>query len=83
MNMTSYTLRLNNFWFNIGAMLNIGAIFAIHPHDGRPISPDPNQDSVTDELEEILNPPGVKKNKVVDPDADPSTDPAIDPNSQL
>lgn len=82
--MTSYTLRLNNFWFNIGAMLNIGAIFASsHGHDGRPISPDPNQDSVTDQLEEILNPPGLKKNKVVDPDADPSTDPAIDPNSQL
>lgn len=81
--MTSYTLRLNNFWFNIGAMLNIGTIFAIHGPDGRPISSEPGQDSVTDQLEEILNPPGVKKEQVVDPDANPSTDPTIDPNSQL
>ncbi|BAB73604.1 hypothetical protein H6G49_26745 [Nostoc sp. PCC 7120 = FACHB-418] len=79
-NMTAYTLRQANSWFNIGAISKLGTIFAVHDGDDRPISPDPRD--IADEFDEIFNPSAKPKKKVVNPDADPSTSPAIDPDSE-
>ncbi|MBD2344232.1 hypothetical protein [Anabaena subtropica] len=81
--MTTYTLRQANSWFDIEALLNIGAIFAIHSGDDRPISPEPGTDGIIDPLKEIFNPSARPKKKVVDPDADQSTTPAIPPESEF
>jgi len=80
--MATYTSRQADSWFNMGALLNTGTIFAINCPDGDPISPEPGKNCILNPLRKIFNWSARQNKKPVDPNTDQSTTPAVDPNSQ-